>query len=526
MRGFGGTFVWLALGLTCCACDSQSSRAAQARAAAKGAFNLGVNVSAPMYFSGEPVFANLLTGSEWRDPGTGWDANKASVIDARGNITLSAGQKASRILTAPASVMSGQGTTVRCTWEGTGNAWVSGSNKTKDTPIDHGWEFYWPGTKGLTDQWNYVEIIASDPRDPLRNFDCREKDVAKSEVFSAELLESLKPFTTLRFLDWSGVNGNPKDVTWAKRTRADSINQGTAPLGVAIEHMIALANRVDADPWFNVHWNADEDYVRRMAQMVHDGVPAHRHVYVELSNEVWNYSFGQTHQAQAEGLAEGLAPGDGFKSALLRHAEKTRWVMRIWADVFKDRPGQLVRVVATQGSNPWTTEVEVGEAKLAPDVDAVAIAPYFGNDTLTLNKGVTDTAVLLSALGRDMDRVMNDWTQKNADIARKYGLRMIAYEAGQHLIDGDVGAMAAVNRSEGMYDLYKRYIADWKSRFNDTLVLFNSSSQISGWGAWGLREYAGQPLSQTPKRKAAIEMGRHSGSDRSDSGPIRRPASP
>ncbi|WP_229664722.1 hypothetical protein, partial [Sphingomonas metalli] len=403
-----------------------------------------------------------------------------------------------------------QGTTIVCTWEGTADVQVGGE-RGPGKALDHGYEFVWPGMAGNTDKLVFVQVTgtAAGASDPLRNLDCREKGVARGEMFSAETVESLKPYGVLRYLDWSAVNGNPQNVVWSKRTRVEDLNQAMAPLGVALEYQIALANRLNAEPWFNIPWNADEDYVRRMAQLVHDGIPSNRQVYVELSNEVWNFSFGATAQAQREGLAEGLTT-DAFKAVLLRHAEKTRWAMTIWKQVFADRPGQLVRVAATQNDNPWTAEVELGEAKLAADVDALAIAPYFGGDLFSpeKQKGVTDTGVLLSALGADLDRIMTNYAAKNAEIAKKYGVRLIGYEGGQHLVDGNVAVVAAVNRSAGMYDLYKRYLTTWKSQYNDTLVLFASTGAISGWGAWGLREYAGQPLAETPKRRAALEFGR------------------
>ena len=471
-------------------------------------FALGVNLTMPTYYSGEPAFTNLLTGSGWR---LGWQDVKPGSVDAPGNITVETGQKAQRILTAPMAVLTGKGATIVCTWQGKGDVSIQGA-KSKDALGDHSWEFFWPGTAGPTDKLVWLELSSSSGSDPLRNFDCREKGVARGEVFSAEFLESMKPFGVLRFMDWSAVNGNPKQVSWSTRTRADSIDQVEAPGGVALEHMIALSNRMDADPWFNVPWNADEDYVRRMAQMVHDGIPAHRHVYAELSNEVWNYSFGVTRQAQEEGEAAKLAPGDGFKSALLRYAEKTRWAMRIWAQVFADRPGQLVRVAATQGDNPWTATVVLGEAKLAADVDALAVAPYFGADLFAdgQQKGVTDTAVLLNVLAGKAKQTQTGYTTKNAEVARQYGKRLIAYEAGQHVVgEGNLGLVAQLNRSDAMYGIYKSYIGDWKAQINDTMVLYNSTGPISVWGAWGLREYAGQPLAETPKRRAAIEFGRY-----------------
>jgi hypothetical protein len=44
------------------------------------------------------------------------------------------------------------------------------------------------------------------------------------------------------------------------------------------------------------------------------------------------------------------------------------------------------------------------------------------------------------------------------------------------------------------------------------LVVYASAGPISQYGAWGLREYPGQPMSETPKLRAVL----HSGLTRAD----------
>ena len=117
--------------------------------------------------------------------------------------------------------------------------------------------------------------------------------------------------------------------------------------------------------------------------------------------------------------------------------------------------------------------------------------------------------MLLNVLAGKAKQTQTGYTTKNAEVARQYGKRLIAYEAGQHVVgEGNLGLVAQLNRSDAMYGIYKSYIGDWKAQINDTMVLYNSTGPISVWGAWGLREYAGQPLAETPKRRAAIEFGR------------------
>jgi hypothetical protein len=98
----------------------------------------------------------------------------------------------------------------------------------------------------------------------------------------------------------------------------------------------------------------------------------------------------------------------------------------------------------------------------------------------------------------------------NKTLADKYGKRFITYEAGQHILANGANAAtaAAMQRSPLMYDMYKRFISDWKTQFNETLTLYAATGVISQYGAWGIREYAGQPLAETPKRRATLEYTR------------------
>jgi hypothetical protein len=419
---------------------------------------------------------------------------------------MPAGREVVRILTPTADVLAGDGATIRCTWQGTGTI-SAGGNKGGDVRGDHYYDFWFSKNK-LSDARVWLSLRNMSGSDPVRDLDCREKGMSRSELFAPEFLASLKPYGVLRFLDWSVANANPTSIKWANRTLPGSIAQARGQ-GPALENIVALSNQVSAEPWVNVPWNADDDYIARMAQLLHDGIPSNRRVYVELSNEVWNYSFPVARQAEREGLAEKLSD-NAFMANLRRYAERTSQVMKIWAKVFADRPGQLVRVAATQHGNPWTSEVVMTYPGLADNIDALATAPYFGGGFFDGTRAkITDTTQLLSDLTGESRKVLANEGEGHAAWAKKYGKRYIAYEAGQHLIDGnDLTRITALNRSSMMYDIYMNYITDWKTRFNDTMMLYSSTHPISSYGAWGLREYGGQPLSETPKRRAAIAMGR------------------
>jgi len=445
---------------------------------------LGINVANTAYWSAEHTFANQAAILEWRDPIGGWAYVAADRLRDGIPATIEPGHPLLAYLTPPAAAWRGEGPETRCAWAGTGTVTVGGATGKQSAT------FRWPKTTTPV-QTVSLTIAATSATDPIRDIDCREP--AEKGVFSAQLLDFLKPFGVIRFLDWSSANGNPASVTWATR----GVPRGNAHSGsdgIALEHQIALVNAVGSSPWFTVPMNADADYQQRMAQMVHDTVPAGRPVYVELSNEVWNYQFGQAHQAQKEGLAAKLSD-NAFQAAQYRYAQRVIDLMAVWSKVYADRPRDLVRVVATQAGNPWVGEIlmDWDGGKLRSSIDAIAIAPYFTVDLAAGGEVVT-------RLGEAARSQIAKEVTAYAALAKRTGKRLIAYEAGQHLVDpARVDAMKAANRDPRMEAIYAGYIADWGKVSGDLMTLYLATSPITGYGAWGLREYAGQPMAETPK---------------------------
>ncbi|HVF93898.1 MAG TPA: hypothetical protein VM900_06260, partial [Sphingomonas sp.] len=249
--------------------------------------------------------------------------------------------------------------------------------------------------------------------------------------------------------------------------------------------------------------------IRNMAKLVHDRLAAGHRAYFELSNEVWNFSFGVAGQALNEGLASNLS-ADKYTNNLLRYAEKSTWMHKLLTPAFADNPKRLVRVVSSQNDNPWAAEQIMAFKDTAQWVDALATAPYFGHSFFDgANAGVTDLFTLFVSL--EAQRVGTLAKAKaNKALADKYGKRFVTYEAGQHILASNANAAtaAAMQRSPLMYDMYKRFLSDWTSQIGDTITLYSATGVISQYGAWGIREYAGQPLAETPKRRATLEFAR------------------
>ena len=464
---------------------------------------LGVNVASSVYYGRERTFANLaFAAGAWRDPSAGWSDLAAAKMTAAG-YPVSAGALA---LNVPQTVWQGQATKITCTWSGSGNVRFDGD--TRGGGFGRKGSFTWPGRKGDAPAGIIVYVTEIDPAKPFADLDCREPELGSAGVFDQRIVTDLKRFSVLRFLDWSSANGNPAQVTWAKRTMPDRLNQNGQD-GLALEHAIDLANAADADAWFTIPLNADDDYVRRAATLIRDRLSPKHRAYFELSNETWNFSFGQAGQLLNEGMAGKLSP-DKYSNNLLRYAERTTGMFRIVTEVFKAAPARLVRTVNTQNDNPWATEQVMNFRDTAKWVDAIATAPYFGHDFFSGPRAtMTDLPQLFATLEAQRVQTIDKAVQQKA-IAARFGKRYIAYEGGQHIVaqGANAATAAAMQRSPLMYEAYKRYLSDWRSKIGDTLTLYAATGSISQYGSWGMREYPGQSLDQAPKWRAAQEFAR------------------
>jgi hypothetical protein len=468
---------------------------------------IGVNVGGITYYSGERAFMNLAQGSAWgvQRPGiVGSQPLDPSRFDEYGVLTsLQPGEVAAKMLVPPEGAYGNDTVRIRCVWQGQGSL-RPGISARGIYPGRNRVEFDWPPAREHKPQPVNISLSEINPDDPVRRIDCRERNASQEDIFSPQFLALLSGFKLLRFMEWQNANANAP-VTWATRPRPEGDNQ-SGKTGVAVEHMVALANAVGADAWFAMPWNADEDYMRRFATYVRDHLAPGRKVYVEVGNEVWNWGFRMTAQARDEGLAEGLAT-DPTQALLRRYAEKSAWMFRIWSDVFKATPNRLVRVMAFQNGNAWGMEQALKFRDTAQHVDAVASAPYFGYGAFKGDRAtITDPNAVFAYLDADIGTTLAN-AGKLKDAAARYGKRYIAYEGGQHLVNADnVELLAQLNRDPRMHDLYRKYLTGWRNRIGDALVLYNSHSTISRFGAFGLREYPGQPLDETPKRRAVIEF--------------------
>lgn len=334
-----------------------------------------------------------------------------------------------------------------------------------------------------------------------------------SVKFHPTFRQRLEPFGVIRFMDWQKIN-NSKLAKWSQRAKPDDARYTTAA-GVPVEVMIDLANLLKAHPWFCMPHQADDEFVREFAKMVKDRLDPALKVYVEYSNEVWNGGFEQAEWAQAQGNTRKL--GDQAQARF--YAARSVEVFQIWEQAFGGRD-RLVRVLASQFVNPWLSEQILTWKDAYKHADVLAVAPYFGHEfgdpKEALRTARLTSDELLKRLDAEVSGKNLEDMRKQAKVAQRFHLQLIAYEGGQHLVGGGGAENNAVltklfiaaNRDPRMADRYRKHLRNWSEAGGGLYVLYHYVGAPGKWGSWGLLEYQDQPVEDAPKYRAAVEFGR------------------
>lgn len=357
-------------------------------------------------------------------------------------------------------------------------------------------------TTGLTSGF-FLQIRETDPADPIRHIRVVMpgfEDTFARDPFHPAFLERWRGFAVLRFMDWMHTNNSPQR-TWADRPTPESFSW--SPRGVPVEVMVDLANRLGIDPWFCMPHLADDAYVRRFAREVAARLKPGLRAYVELSNEVWNGQFQQARWAGEEGVKAGFGPAERpWEAGWRYYAHRSVEVFRIWEEEFGGTE-RIVRVLAAQAANAWVTERILEFEDAGNHADALAIAPYIAFNLAPGSKPSSDEVA-----GWTPEQVAEHlatvslpeslkWIREQKAAADRWGLRLIAYEAGQHAVgvgggennDRLTGVLQAAQRLPRMGEIYAAYLDGWRESGGDTAAFFSSVGTWSKWGSWGLMQH-------------------------------------
>jgi hypothetical protein len=376
-------------------------------------------------------------------------------------------------------------------YEGRGTLLVSGATVALQTPGQMQLDVV-PQNSGIQ-----LKITATNPDDYLRNIAVLMPDT--DGIFYAPFPDRSQSYSVLRFMEWMlGNRGASPQAKWADRPQVAHRTWATQN-GVPAEIMVELANRLDAHPWFCVPHQADDDYVQNLAELVAGRLNPDLCIYVEHSNEVWNRQFAEYAYAALKGKRLGI-------DAMQYHALRTRQI----GEIFKGWLGtdRVITVLGAQASLTWTASHGIEYLRDCFDgdhqIDAVAIAPYFGVAASPA------TADAIKAMSMDelfayvralLPSQVTDRTSAYRALADAYGLSLIAYEGGQHMVgiqgaEHDIALTAqfkAFNRDPRIGQLYRDYLDLWKAAGGELFCHYDDSANPGIFGSWGALEYIDQP---------------------------------
>jgi hypothetical protein len=367
---------------------------------------------------------------------------------------------------------------------------------------------------------NYLRDINVVPR--------TSENTYETDIFNPDFLNHIDSFNTLRFMDWMATN-NSEEKEWQDRLTLDSQTWARSKGGAPVEIMVELANKQDINPWFTIPHQATDEYITNFATYVKEHLDPELKIYIEYSNEVWNWQFKQAkwidQQAKAAGLDSWM---DGY-------SKRTTEITQIWDNVFGNDQERVIGVMGAQAGNTgignralsyrWTDSPLSHEEY---GIDAVAIAPYFGghigdktNKDILLSwtqepdgglnnlfDEITKGGLLPNSPNGGALGVAYNRMAKYIEIANKENLPLIAYEGGQHLVDKSadpaiVDLFAKANRDPRMGEIYEEYFQTWFNMGGGEFVNFTDVGSYSKFGSWGLTESLNQ---SSPKYDAVINV--------------------
>ena len=358
----------------------------------------------------------------------------------------------------------------------------------------------------------FIEILASTLGNNIRNIRllrlADETANLTTNPFYQGFVDKIAPFKALRFMDWGATNSNPV-TNWANRSSTTYFTYAT-PTGVPYEVMIQLANQTQKDVWICMPHAADDNYITQMATLFRDNLNPNLNVYLEYSNEVWNWIFEQSHyndNNRPSNLNYGRA-----------YAEKAKHTFAIWHNVFGAQKSRVKRVLGIQVTYNYLNEQILSQLN-QDDWDYGSPTHYYGLDhSATANP-------VLSAASTPQDIInnaRNSWYAGKSAFKQDYnqitlfGKQIITYEGGQHFVGNVFGipydyqqAMWDAQYTPEMYTLYNEVldtIRSWGCKMATNFSL--ASPQESVYGSWGaLNDIDIQPpyMTTAPKYQALLD---------------------
>lgn len=338
----------------------------------------------------------------------------------------------------------------------------------------------------------------------------------KQIIFNPQYLSFMKDFKVLRFMNMSGVTRN-NIQHWKKRPTLQKSTWGgkEGVRGVPVEIMVELANTLNADAWFNIPHKANDHFINSFAQLVKAKMRPHLKVYVEYSNETWNNVFvPQAEHMKQMGTRRHLDKNRNIAGAKFYSLQSVR-IFKIWERILGKH--RLIRVMGGSTTNIAYSHTILGYKNAYKDVDALAIAPYFHIDQNHIRhiRSVPKVFQLLSDKNnRYSIKNTLKFVKKQADAAKQFGVQLIAYEGGQHLVqskthsvnEGANPYLIKANKHPMMARAYRHLLEGWKKAGGTLFIAFSAPRPYTWHGSWGVKEHIAEADYLAPKYRALISF--------------------
>lgn len=402
-------------------------------------------------------------------------------------------------------------------------------------------------------------IISSNVENPIHNIRLIMpgfEDVYETEPFYPPFIDRVNDFSVIRYSQTMATNGgdypcdNGVDASdgaclkiWENRNLVNKQTQA-APQGVAFEYLIDIANLANINPWICIPHGADDNYVREFATLVASRLNSNLHVYVELSNELFNFTepYPQNRWAIAAGMAYDESLGlqsDPVTSRLRFITRRSAEIFHIFALEFGlDADARVVNVlpgfIVEDGNNNTLLEgfndLSLNPNQAMPDV--LAIGAYFGYpvaDGIHFNdetESITPAEIvrrareeILQSIPDPIDPVeLNDsialMIERNRIVVQNHGIKLIAYEGGQHIVQNMGWANDPVlgqktieaNRHPDMYWAYRELMDTWLNLGGELFVHYSLFRRPDiHWGSFGALEWTGQDQATSYKYQSIMD---------------------
>ncbi len=358
----------------------------------------------------------------------------------------------------------------------------------------------------------HIEIISSPSSDHVHNIRIMEtvhESGYVTDPLYPEFVQKANEFEALRFMDWVHTNHHPVS-SWNERTSAQFHTQNVDQKGMSWEQLITISNLMQKDVWVNVPHLADEGYIDGMAQLFRDNLDPNLTIYLEYSNECWNWIFDQTY------WLDEAAP---FYTYGRNYGHYSRRVFNRWDMAFA---GQGHRIKTVLAGHDYFVLDALAVFDDEGDTDLVDLVSYPGYvaldeaDYATLNSlGASATASdVMAMLADNMDDQFYWMQQFKELVADSYGKDFVMYEGGQHLTPEWFGLDAPYNQAlydaqvhSEMYDFYQEMFSYYQDELDIKLFMnyVLASPRENPFGSWGLVETYFTEAPYSPKWNAVMD---------------------